>query len=175
MTRKRITAAEYPKNMPPAFIRFPECSIGPYPDEVLLKFLRDSKQYFLNCRLNFSSIDPDEEQLQKVEKLLSDTFLNPSVISFRSPSFASEKILKTTSVRNCDKVEICIKKDPKCTKDTFMDWIHWKQNQSGSRRHLILDRWWFDVVAVQEMLQDLKHVSFVTYSHYCRNKLASLF
>ncbi|KAI1707256.1 hypothetical protein Ddc_14957 [Ditylenchus destructor] len=50
MTKKRITAAEYLENTPPAFIRFPKFTIHACRDEVLLKFLRDSQQNFENCR-----------------------------------------------------------------------------------------------------------------------------
>ncbi|KAI1697722.1 hypothetical protein DdX_18341 [Ditylenchus destructor] len=156
ITKKRITAAEYLKNMPPAFIRFPKFSISYRPDEVLLKFLRDSKQHFVNCRLYFHSSNPDEKYLQKVKEMLSDTFLNPVAITF-SYGIASEKFFKTTGARNCDKVEICIANIPKCTKDTFMDWIQWKQNQSGSRRHLVLIGCQLALTATQEMLEDLKY------------------
>ncbi|KAI1709170.1 hypothetical protein Ddc_14007 [Ditylenchus destructor] len=156
ITKKRITAAEYLENMPPAFIQFPKFSIDGCPDEVLLKFLCDSKQNFLNCSLRFSNIYTDEKYLQMLEELLTDIFLNPSAIYF-DKCFASEKIFKTTGARNCDKVEIWIDKYPKCTKDTFMEWIQWKQNQSGSRRHLVLTCWSLALTKTQEMLEDLKH------------------
>ncbi|KAI1709172.1 hypothetical protein Ddc_14009 [Ditylenchus destructor] len=78
MTKKRITAAEYLENMPPAFIRFPKLTIRGCPDEVLLKFLRDSKQNFDNCRLYFQCSNQDEKHRQKMEEMLTDTFLNPS-------------------------------------------------------------------------------------------------
>ncbi|KAI1712636.1 hypothetical protein Ddc_12320 [Ditylenchus destructor] len=163
MTKKRITATEYFENMPPAFIRFPEFSINRCPDEVILKFLRDSKQNFVNCRLYFNnsnpdlSSKPDEKYLQKVDEMLSDSFLNPSAIFFGGPHFASENIFKTTGARNCDKVEIWMDDYPKCTKEAFLYWIHWKQNESGSRRHLVLIGWTLASTATQEMLDDLKH------------------
>ncbi|KAI1692448.1 hypothetical protein DdX_21245 [Ditylenchus destructor] len=170
ITKKRITAEEYLKNMPPAFIRFPKFSIGFCPDEVLLKFLRDSKQHFENCllffvcRRYFHSSNPDEKYLQKAEEMLSDIFPNPSEIYF-SPCFASEKLFKTTGARNCDKLQIWYDNNPKCTKDTIMEWIQWKQNESGSRRHLVLIWWSLDVRTLMnrrkcwttEMLEDLKH------------------
>ncbi|KAI1697719.1 hypothetical protein DdX_18338 [Ditylenchus destructor] len=156
ITKKRIPAKEYLKNMPPAFIRFPEFSISYRPDEVLLKFLRDSKQHFVNCRLYFHSSNPDEKYLQKVKEMLSDTFLNPSEITL-SLSLPSYELFKTTGARNCDKVEIWCGNNPKCTKDTFMEWIQWKQNESGSRRHLVLIRCPLSLTAIQEMLEDLKH------------------
>ncbi|KAI1708000.1 hypothetical protein Ddc_14566 [Ditylenchus destructor] len=156
ITKKRITAAEYLENMPPAFIRFPKFSIRGCPDEVLLKFLRDSKQNFENCRLYFHKYNPDEKLLQKVEEMLTDTFLKPSEIEF-DQRFASDKIFKTTGVRNCDRVVIWNDSERKCTKEAFIEWIQWKQNESGSRRHLVLTWWSFDGIIVQEMMEDLKH------------------
>ncbi|KAI1700700.1 hypothetical protein DdX_16562 [Ditylenchus destructor] len=162
----RISAEEFLENMPPGFIRFPKFYIGYCPDfEVLYKFLR-CKQHFVNCRLHFGNENPDEKYLQKAEEMLSETFLNPSAIYFDGPRFASDKIFKTTGARNCDKIyihndlfkqEIEVDNDPKCTKLTFMDWIQWKQKESGSRRHLVLFWWRFDAIAVQEILEDLKH------------------
>ncbi|KAI1704604.1 hypothetical protein DdX_14100 [Ditylenchus destructor] len=158
ITKKRITAEEYLKNMPPAFIRFPKFYIRYYPDEILYKFLRDCKKNFVNCRLHFQSSNPDEKFLRKVEEMLSDIFLNPSAISFCSQRFASEKFFKTTGARNCDKVEIWCGNDSKCSKDTFLEWIQRKQNQSGSRRHLVLIWWSIALTATQEMLEGLKHI-----------------
>ncbi|KAI1709171.1 hypothetical protein Ddc_14008 [Ditylenchus destructor] len=195
----QINAKEFLENMPPAFIRFPEFDISACPDEVLLKFLRNTKHHFVNCLLCFFGQNPDENYLQKVEEMLSDTFLNPSAIYFHT-GFASEKILNTTGARNCDKVEIwmddyqndtkntcdkmeiCIDNAPKCTKDTFMEWIQWKQHQSGSRRHLVLVWWRFDAMAVQEMLDVFKHafktarkrlsyvVTFIDCWHYSHDE-----
>ncbi|KAI1709173.1 hypothetical protein Ddc_14010 [Ditylenchus destructor] len=155
MTKKRITAAEYLENMPPAFIRFPKFAIHACPDEVLLKFLRDSKQHFENCRLYFSRTNPAEKHLQKVEETFSDTFLNPAAIYFSDLLFVTKKFFNTTGARNCDKLELWIQDAPKCTKDIFMEWIQWKQNQPGSRRHLVLVFWWYALAA--EMVEDLKH------------------
>ncbi|KAI1709174.1 hypothetical protein Ddc_14011 [Ditylenchus destructor] len=152
----RISAEEFLENMPPAFIRFPEFYIISCPDEVLLKFLRDSKHHFENCHLYFEILNHDDKHLQKVEELLSDTFLNPSAISFGDPSFASEKIFNTTGARNSDKLELSIRNASTCTKDTLLEWIQWKQNQSGSRRHLVL-KCSLHSVASQELLDVLKH------------------
>ncbi|KAI1697167.1 hypothetical protein DdX_18652 [Ditylenchus destructor] len=96
----------------------------------------------------------------EVEEMLSDTFLNPSEITL-SLSLASAKVFKTTGARNCDKVNTWIGYYPKNTKDTIMEWIQWKQKESGSRRHLILfyGLCWSLVAltAYQEMLEDLKN------------------
>ncbi|KAI1712641.1 hypothetical protein Ddc_12325 [Ditylenchus destructor] len=53
-----ITPNRLVKNMPRWYVRFPNFAIRGIPDEALLKFLRQTKQNFSNCRLSFSANVP---------------------------------------------------------------------------------------------------------------------
>ncbi|KAI1706451.1 hypothetical protein Ddc_15295 [Ditylenchus destructor] len=137
---------------------FPRFEIRGVPDEALLKFLRRAKKNFINCRLSFTDrAVSDEEFVWKVRELLTDTFLDAGEIRITTlhnnmPAYdGPERFFDTYGVQNCDKVAAWYRYDSQA-KESFKEWLSWKRDQPGSRRHLVLFHYTHSV----ELVADLK-------------------
>ncbi|KAI1723064.1 hypothetical protein Ddc_07259 [Ditylenchus destructor] len=142
---KRINANKLFKNLPPWYVRFPSFEISGIPDDALLQFLQQTKQNFINCELTFSQSGRmiDNEVVQRARVLLTDSILDAREILFKTfPRIeikfdGPEPFFDTCGVRNCDKVTVWCRRDRQVI-ESFKDWLEWKQDEPGSKRHLVL-------------------------------------
>ncbi|KAI1711723.1 hypothetical protein Ddc_12815 [Ditylenchus destructor] len=159
-----ISADDLLRNLPPWYVRFPTFDIRGIPDEVLLRFLRRAKRNFINCRL--SLIDrvkeyADNENIQKVQELLTDIFLDASEILIHTEHGSAsmfnghEIFFNTCGVQKCNKVNMWNRRDRQAV-ESFKEWLNRKRDEPDSRRHLIVYRFAHSLKLVEDLKQAFK-------------------
>ncbi|KAI1709007.1 hypothetical protein Ddc_14093 [Ditylenchus destructor] len=86
------------------------------------------------------TIQQSEKITQTIE-VLNTNLLDLYSIRIAFSSVYQERLLSTTGVLNCDKVtftKMCLRDNMTVT---FAKWLHSKQGQKNSRRHLIFERY----------------------------------
>ncbi|KAI1712658.1 hypothetical protein Ddc_12342 [Ditylenchus destructor] len=152
-TTEKWTVKHFLTNNPPWFVQFPNFAVFSLTDYEtrILPFLRATQQNFVNSRIDICL--RYRWEYEKLPELLTDNFLNAGEIGIggNEKHVAFEVLLETNAVSNCDKVRMdfrctCEEANGKRTEclssrqmtESIIKWLKLKQDEPGSRRHLIL-------------------------------------